>query len=256
MMPSNSLEDAAHVLLSARNAIALTGAGISTRSGIPDFRSHDTGLWDHVDPMEVASIYGFRRSPNAFFDWVRPLAKAMVQAEPNDAHRALATLEERQIIKAVVTQNIDMLHTRAGTHCIYEVHGHCRESTCVECFRVYPSDHFLGKFIETGEIPRCRVCNGILKPNVILFGEALPLRILQTAQRLARECDVMLVVGSSLEVAPASELPMIAVAHGAKLILVNYESTYIDAEADVVIHDDVADVLPQLVQLVESGGVL
>lgn len=262
MMPSNSIENdaalqrAAELLRSARYAVALTGAGISTRSGIPDFRSQATGLWDRVDPMEVASIHGFRRRPKAFFEWVRPLAKAMVQAEPNAAHKALATLEARQVIKALVTQNIDMLHTRAGSRCIYEVHGHCRESTCVECFRLYPSDDFLGRFIETGEIPRCAICNGILKPNVILFGEALPLKILQAARRSASECDVMLVAGSSLEVAPASELPLIATAHRAKLILINYESTYIDDQADVVIHDDVADVLPRLVQLLEGSSVL
>lgn len=205
--------------------------------------------------MDVASLGGFRRNPEAFFDWVRPLAKTIVRAEPNSAHYALAELEARHIIKALVTQNIDMLHIRAGSSVIYEVHGHVRESTCVECFQVYPSNEFLSSFIETGVIPRCPHCHGILKPNVILFGEALPVKILHAAQRAARECDVMLVAGSSLEVAPASELPLIALAHGAKLILMNYEETYIDKQADIVFHEDVADVLPRLVQLLESSSV-
>jgi NAD-dependent deacetylase len=244
------------MLRSARSAVALTGAGISTRSGIPDFRSHHTGLWDQADPMQVASLNGFRRQPEAFFEWVRPLAAKIVQAQPNAAHYAMAELEARHIIKAVITQNIDMLHTRAGSCLVYEVHGHMREFTCVECFRVYPSKGILDTFIETGAVPHCEHCHGILKPNVILFDEALPVKIIHAAQQAARECDVMVVVGSSLEVAPASEIPLIARAHGAKLIVMNYEETFIDDQADVVLHDDVADLLPRLVHLLESSSVL
>jgi NAD-dependent deacetylase len=251
--PVETLQSAAELLHQARYAVALTGAGISTPSGIPDFRSPHTGLWDNVDVMEVASMMGFRRRPEAFFNWVRPLAYQMVRAEPNPAHYALAQLEAIGVIKALITQNIDMLHSRAGSHKLYEVHGHLREATCVECFGVYPaSDGFMDRFIDTGEIPRCPGCGGVLKPNVILFGEALPVKILHASQRAARECDVMLVAGSSLEVAPASELPLVALAHGAKLILVNYEPTYVDDQADIVMHADVAAILPKLAQLL--GG--
>jgi NAD-dependent deacetylase len=240
------------MLRHAQNAIVLTGAGISTPSGIPDFRSHKTGMWDHVNPDEVASIHAFRRRPEVFFEWVRPLARQVLQAEPNPAHYALAHLEQQGLIKALITQNIDMLHTRAGSRTIYEVHGHLREMTCVECFRIFPSETLLAEFVETGDLPRCLICRGMLKPNVILFGEALPIRIITAAQKAARECDLLIVVGSSLEVAPASEIPLIALAHGAKLILINYDETFVDADAHVVLHDDVAHVLPRLVQMVEN----
>ena len=240
------------MLQQARHVVALTGAGHSTRSGIPDFRSPSSGLWAEYDPFEVASLWGFRRNPERFFSWIRPLAKQMMEAEPNPAHYALADLEAMGLLKAVITQNIDVLHTRAGSEVVYEVHGHMREATCVECFRVVATADFLDAFVETGKIPRCSVCGGVLKPNVILFGEALPVRVLQAAQRAARECDVMLVAGSSLQVAPAANLPEIALAHGAQLIIINYEETYVDERANVVIHDDVARVLPELVNLLES----
>jgi NAD-dependent deacetylase len=254
VIPSiEALLSAADLMRRAQNVVVLTGAGISTPSGIPDFRSHKTGMWDQVDPMEVASIFGFRRKPEAFFEWVRPLTRQIMHAQPNPAHHALAQLEDHGIVRALITQNIDMLHTRAGSRTIYEVHGHLRELTCVECFRIYPSESYLIDFVETGDMPRCPICNGILKPNVILFGEALPIRVITAAQRAVRECDLLLVVGSSLEVAPASELPLIAMAHGAKLILINYDETFVDADANVVLHDDVAQVLPRLVHMVESA---
>ena len=247
---------AAALLRGAVHAVALTGAGISTPSGIPDFRSNDRGLWGHIDQMAVASIWGFRRDPSAFFTWIRPLARLIYQAQPNAAHRALATLEEQGIVKELVTQNIDVLHQKAGSHTIFELHGDLREATCVECFRVYPVEGFIEPLIAEGVMPRCPRCGGVLKPNVILFGEALPIQALQNAQRAARQCDVMLVAGSSLAVAPASELPQIALAYGADLIIVNFEETYLDDRAQVVIHEDVARVLPRLVTLlagVEEG---
>lgn len=243
------IRQAAALLQEASHAVVLTGAGISTPSGIPDFRSNDRGLWEHIDQMTVASAWGFRRDPAAFFAWIRPLARLIYEAEPNAAHRALAALEAQGIVKELVTQNIDVLHQKAGSHCIYELHGDLREATCGECFRVYPVEGFIQPLIADGTMPRCPHCGGVLKPNVILFGEALPIEALQQAQRAARLCDVMLVAGSSLAVAPASELPQIALAHGASLIIVNFEETYIDRRAQVVIHDDVARVLPRLAHL-------
>lgn len=247
------LESAAALLRGARRAVALTGAGISTPSGIPDFRSPQSGLWEQVDPAEVASLLAFRRNPRRFFEWIRPLARLMREASPNPAHLALAHLEQQGYIQGVITQNIDMLHTRAGSRTIHEIHGHMREATCVECFRVYPTEDFVEGFIATGAIPHCASCGGMLKPNVILFGEQLPVRVMQAAQRAARSADVMLVAGSSLAVAPASELPLIALAHGARLIIVNYEPTFLDDRASVVIHDDVAAVLPRLARLLEDA---
>ena len=252
--PDVLLEQAAALLRTARHAVALTGAGISTYSGIPDFRSPGTGLWDTatLDTMNVASISGFRENPRAFFSWVHPLARTISQAKPNAAHTALAHLESSGVIKAVITQNIDMLHSRAGSHIVHEIHGHLREATCVECFVVYPARDFLHRFIELGEIPHCPSCGGILKPNVILYGEAIPYQTLHDVRRIARECDLMIVAGSSLAVAPASDLPLIAHAHGARLILINYDTTYMDTQADVLIRDNIAVVLPHLVSLLET----
>jgi NAD-dependent deacetylase len=242
---------AADLLRKARYAVALTGAGISTPSGLPDFRSRDSGMWEKVDPIAVASIHGFRRNPAAFFDWIRPLAGLMRDVRPNPAHYALARLEEMGYLKAIITQNVDMLHTRAGSHEVHEVHGHLRTATCVQCYKSYPTEPFIDQIIDEGTIPRCPECGGILKPDVILYGEQLPIRVLHAAQRAARESDVMLIAGSSLTVAPVSELPLLAVMNGARLILVNDEPTYMDPQAAVVIHADVADILPHIVAELE-----
>jgi len=245
-------EQAAAILNRSRYAVALTGAGISTPSGIPDFRSPTSGLWAHHDPMMVASLHGFRLKPKDFFEWIRPLARTISRAEPNPAHTALAQMEEIGIIKAVITQNVDVLHTRAGSKHVLELHGHMREATCVACFRIWPTEIFLETFIETGEIPHCPDCGGILKPNVILYGEQLPMKTLREAEQATRMCDVMLVVGSSLEVSPAADLPLTALDHGAQLIMVDYEQTYIDGRASVVIHDDAAFVLPRLLEQLDK----
>jgi NAD-dependent deacetylase len=243
---------AVDLLRRARYAVALTGAGISTRSGIPDFRSPESGLWERYNPAEVASIYGFRHDPRRFYDWIRPLCRTILEAQPNAAHIALARMEAVGKLKAVITQNIDMLHKRAGSQVVYELHGHLRDVTCIHCFAVYPAQSVISKFIESDEIPTCQVCGHVLKPNVILFGEQLPAQALIGAQRAARQCDVMLVAGSSLEVYPAAELPVIAHQNGASLIFVNLSTTPLDSLADVILHDDVADVLPQLVSALEN----
>jgi NAD-dependent deacetylase len=139
-----------------------------------------------------------------------------------------------------------MLHTRAGSNTVYEVHGHLRQMTCMRCYHVFDSAPFMEDFLESQVIPHCPHCGSVLKPNVILFGEQLPFRILENAKQQVRKCDVMIVAGSSLEVAPVSDLPMAAVQNGARLIIVNYDETYADRYADVVIHADVVEVLPQL----------
>jgi NAD-dependent deacetylase len=244
----NDVERAAQLVCQARHLVALTGAGVSTGSGIPDFRSPGSGMWQQVDPLQVASIFAFRREPEAFFDWIRPLARLMFDAQPNPAHVGLAQLEQAGFLKAIVTQNIDGLHQRAGSVCVCEVHGHIREATCVRCYRVFPTDQFVADFLSDGHVPRCSGCGNLLKPNVILFGEQLPALAMLEAQRQMRLCDVMLVAGSSLEVAPVSELPRYAHERGARLILVNLQPTYLDSRADVTIHADVADVLPQIAE--------
>ena len=238
---------AAGLLREARYAVAMTGAGVSTPSGIPDFRSPDSGLWTMVDSMAVASIFAFRQRPQDFFDWIRPLARLMVEAQPNPAHHALARLEAAGLLRAVITQNIDGLHQKAASRRVHEVHGHMRQATCVRCYRVVPCDGLIDEFLDQGKIPTC-ACGGVLKPNAILFGEQLPLQVLTAARQDALACDLMLVAGSSLEVEPAANLPLAAIGHGARLVIVNYQPTYLDEQADVLIHADVAEVLPRIVE--------
>lgn len=242
------LARAAELLSSSHHAIALTGAGISTPSGIPDFRSPGSGLWQHNDPMEVASLSVFRYHPERFFQWVRPLARDILEAEPNAAHRALATLEQAGVLHGVITQNIDDLHRRAGSRVVYEVHGHLRQATCVNCYRRYPSARLLADFAASGEIPRCPECGGILKPEVVLFGEQLPYLVVQDAKALLHASDLIMVVGSSLDVTPAAVFPVNAINEGASLIIINHQPTYLDPRADVIFRQDVAKVLPDLVK--------
>jgi NAD-dependent deacetylase len=240
------IERAQRLMADAQHTVALTGAGISTPSGIPDFRSANSGLWQNADPFEVASIHAFRRRPQDFYDWIKPITKLTLDAVPNPAHLALAQLEQDNRLRSIITQNVDMLHSRAGSSTVYEVHGHFREMTCLRCYTVYPSQTHLDVFIGNGEIPCCEGCGGILKPNVILIGEQLPVRVLNEAKKETRQCDLMIVIGSSLEMAPAGDLPAMAVETGARLIIINLEPTHLDHLADVVIADDAVDVLPKL----------
>jgi len=244
------IEQAAQVLIHMREVTALTGAGISTPSGIPDFRSPGSGLWEFVDPFNVATIFAFRQDPQAFYDWVRPLVDTILNAEPNPAHYALADLGKMGVLKAIVTQNIDGLHQRAQSRLVYEVHGNLRQATCIRCYASAPAESLIQAFMQSGQIPRCAGCGGVMKPDVILFGEQLPARIFIAAQQAARECEAMVVAGSSLEVAPAGDLPLLTKANGGKLIFVNLSPTHLDEMADVVIRADVAKALPLLVQAV------
>jgi NAD-dependent deacetylase len=253
MLPEK-LDQIASLIQHARYAVAFTGAGISTPSGIPDFRSPKSGLWHDVDPMVVASIYGFRNDPSAFYKWIYPLTRLTFHAQPNPAHHALAKLEKHNLLKAIITQNIDMLHTRAGNQTIYELHGHLREATCIHCFRLYTAEPIIRKFLEDRQVPYCEDCGGVIKPNVILFGEQLPIQQLMGAQDAARKADLVIVVGSSLEVAPASDIPVLAMRNGAKLIIINLDTTHLDAKADVLLHADAAEVLPEITQRLEIVG--
>ena len=245
------VREVAELVAQSQRVVAFTGAGISTPSGIPDFRSPDSGLWDHADPMTVGSIIGFRQNPQAFFDWVHPLAKMTADSQPNPAHYALAKLEQIGKLTAVITQNIDMLHTRAGNKTVYELHGHMREATCIHCFKVYDGEPIINTFLADGQVPHCQSCSGVLKPNVILFGEELPYKILQFAKDSARSADLLLIAGSSLEVYPANELPLLAHRTGAKIVIINLQETHIDRIATHIVRDDVANVLPAIVEQLE-----
>lgn len=247
MVSDSLILQAAQLLQQAKHTVAFTGAGISTPSGIPDFRSKGSGLWELYDPMEVASLSAFRYDPNKFYKWIQPLALLMIQAEPNPAHIALARLEKAGLLTGIVTQNIDNLHRRAGSEVIFEVHGHLREATCVSCYNCYPTDGFIEEFIKTGEAPRCPNCDGILKPNAVLFEEQLPYDIFCGAVDLLSQSDLILIVGSSLEVVPVASLPVTPLNAGARLIIINHYPTYLDERADVIFREDVAVVLPRIV---------
>lgn len=255
-----ALQTAAGLLRAARHAVVFTGAGISTPSGIPDFRSQGTGLWQRDNPMEVASLAVFQSRPERFYGWLHPLLESIWAAEPNPAHHALAQLEAAGIIQAVITQNIDNLHQRGGSKNVFEVHGSLRTVTCPHCRQTFPSEQFRGQVGVTGEptreppgqtpvrvqIPRCPQCSQVLKPDITLFGEMLPYETWLKSEAHCKQADVILVAGSSLEVWPAASLPELAVENGAHLIINNLSPTPLDGRADVLLPGNVAEILPKI----------
>ena len=249
----DAIEFAAELFLRARRAVILTGAGLSTPSGIPDFRSEGSGLWSRYDPMEVASLSSFRTAPEKFFAWFRPLARQILDAAPNPAHFALAALERAGRAQTIVTQNIDILHQKGGAQRVLEIHGTLATLSCTQCYTQVDSAPFLTAFVNQGTIPLCPLCGAILKPDVILFGEQLPQEACRQAQRAASQCDLFLVAGSSVEVLPVAGLPMRALEAGAHLIILNETPTYLNGRADVAILDDVARVLPAIADKVIHG---
>jgi NAD-dependent deacetylase len=244
---------AAELLCKAEYTVIVTGAGISTPSGIPDFRSEGTGLWSHDEPLEVASLNTFRIHPEKFYAWFRPLATQIFDAKPNEAHLALARLEQKGRLNWIVTQNMDMLHQKAGSKNIIEMHGSLATLTCTQCFQKVDALPYLKPFVEQGLTPLCPDCGAVFKPDVILFGEQLPQKAWFDAQRASRACDLMIVAGSSLEVLPVAGLPMQALDRGAHLLIVNNSPTYLDVRADAVMHGDVVDIIPAIVQQALDG---
>ena len=221
--------------------VALTGAGISVPSGIPDFRSPGTGLWTKVDPMKVAHIDAFRRDPKAFWAYYRPRFQTLGDKRPNPAHEALAELERRGLLAAVITQNIDRLHRAAGSQRVIEVHGSIETSSCTSCEATYRLEDVDALF--TDGVAECRVCCGLVKPDVVLFGELLPEAAMAEAQELAAEADLMLCVGSSLEVYPVAGLPELTLASGGRVAIVTRSGTPYDREAAVRLDGDVVEEL-------------
>ena len=236
---SAQAERLAQLLRNSKRAVVLTGAGVSVPSGIPDFRSPGTGLWENVDPMEVAHIDAWRRDPNRFWEFYGDRFATLVHKEPNEAHFALAELERRGLVKAVITQNIDRLHRRAGSERVVEVHGSIEQSVCLECGGRLPLDEVIGRLGGGRGAPRCPGCAAPLKPDVVLFGELLPERAMSEAQALALDADLMVCVGSSLEVYPVAGLPAMTRGGGGRLALVTQGPTPYDADAEVKLDGDV-----------------
>ncbi|MEA2308284.1 MAG: NAD-dependent deacetylase [Thermoleophilaceae bacterium] len=233
----------ADLLRSAERAVVLTGAGVSVPSGIPDFRTPGKGLWEKVNPMEVAHIDAFRRDPDRFWGFYSQRFAGLVDKRPNGAHEAIAELERRGLVRGVITQNIDRLHREAGSRRVVEVHGSIDHCVCMECGGRVGLDEVL-KELEGGVgTPECRACIAALKPDVVLFGELLPQAAMTEAHALAQEADLMVCVGSSLEVFPVASLPGIALENGARIVLVTQGPTPYDADAEVKLDGDVVDEL-------------
>ena len=245
-----ALAEAAALLSRARSGMAFTGAGVSVESGIPHFRG-EGGLWTKFDPYKVAHIDTFRKDPAQY--WTYSLNHRRSDAEPNPAHRALVELEQLGHLRAVVTQNTDGLHQQAGSGRVVELHGSSREVVCLECEARLPRDQ-ADRMNREHCPPSCPACGGrFLKPTVVLFGEALPMPALRDAQAMAIAADVVLIVGSSLQVYPAAGIPRMALEHGADLCIVNAEPTPFDDLAAVVLHGKAGEILPQVVRQVAAS---
>ena len=221
----------AELIRGAGSVVALTGAGISVPSGIPDFRSPGTGLWTGVDPMEVAHIDVFRRDPERFWHFYGNRFQTLEDKKPNGAHRALAELERAGLVSAVITQNIDRLHAKAGSRDMVEVHGSIDHSSCQRCRAAYPLAEVRGRqAADDAGIPRCD-CGSPLKPDVVLFGEYLPVAALTRAEQLAASADLMLCIGSSLEVYPVAQLPQTTLDAGGRIAIITQGTTPYDGSA-------------------------
>jgi NAD-dependent deacetylase len=240
-----SVERLAELFRRRGPAVVLTGAGISTESGIPDFRS-PTGIWAEYDPADYATIDAFRANPRKVWSFYSMRLRVLVEAEPNAGHDALAALEGAGHVRAVVTQNIDGLHQRAGSREVVEVHGSIRSSTCLECGASYPLDALLS-LLEDAEAPVCPRCGAIVKPDVVMFGEVLPEAAIDRAYELARSTGLLLVVGSTLEVWPVSLLPQETLAGGGQVAVVNKGPSAIDDRAVLKIDGGAGETLAALV---------
>jgi NAD-dependent deacetylase len=241
----------AALITGAGKIMAFTGAGLSTESGIPDFRSPG-GVWDRYDPsdFEYHRIISSERARAAYWRMSTEFYASMRDARPNAAHLALRKLEDMGKLSVIVTQNIDNLHQKAGNspERIIEIHGTAFSVLCLGCGRSYDRDEIQARLAAGDSIPACGECSGILKPATISFGQAMPQEELEAAFRHAQECDLCLVLGSSLVVYPAASIPALAVRSGAKLLIINRDPTHLDGDADLAIHESVGEVLPRLLE--------
>jgi NAD-dependent deacetylase len=243
---TREVERLAELLGQSRRAVALTGAGVSVPSGIPDFRTPETGLWANVDPMEVAHIDVFERDPERFWSYYRPRFETLGDKEPNRAHAALAELERRGLIEGVITQNIDRLHRAAGSENVIEVHGSIETSSCTACGTAFGLDEVESLFDERG-VALCGDCGSAVKPDVVLFGELLPEAAIGQATELAEAADLMLCVGSSLVVHPVAGLPQLTLERGGRLAIVSKGETPYDDAAELKLTGELDEELDALV---------
>jgi NAD-dependent deacetylase len=240
-----SVERLAELFVERGPALVLTGAGVSTESGIPDFRS-PSGLWAQFDPLDYGSIQAFRENPARVWEFYAPRFSMLASAQPNPAHVALAELERLGHVTAIVTQNIDLLHERAGSRDVIEVHGSIRTATCPECARAYPLANVLA-LLDDSQVPACEDCGAVLKPDVVFFGELLPEDAVERAAELAASSGLMVVVGSALEVYPVAGLPLDTLRGGGALAIVNRGPTAMDSQATLKLDGSAGELLPRVV---------
>ena len=245
------IKQAAQIILNSKSTIALTGAGVSTKSGIPDFRGTN-GLWTKVDPSKFASINGFLSDPKAWWEMALELAPTILAAKPNPAHTKLVELEKLGYLDGIITQNVDGLHQQAGSQNVVEVHGSLFSGTCTVCqYKMGRKD--LERMIKKHQIPvMCTSCGGLVKLDTVFFGEALPQQELAIAIEFARKCQLMLAIGSYLVVYPVASIPTIAQQSGAQLIIINQEPTPFDSEADLVFTAEAGETLTAIVKAVKK----
>lgn len=245
---TQALEQAATTLAACRSAVALTGAGISVESGIPPFRGKG-GLWEKFDPMKYAHIDGFIRDPESVWRVLfMHLKEVLEKARPNDAHKGLYQLEDMGILKTIITQNIDGLHQEAGSRDVIEFHGSFTFQSCMSCGKRLDS-----KLVDLDTLPPRCACGGVLRPDVVMFGELIATDHLQRSQMLAAGCDAMLVVGTSATVQPAAYLPVIAKRSGAAIVEINAEPTPLTGHiSDVTLIGQAGKMMRELVAAVKQ----
>ena len=252
MTPGSTAGDLAALLADAEYAVVLTGAGISTESGIPDFRSAG-GLWETYDPMKVASMRTFTEDPSLFWRFHRPRIDMLGSVDPNEAHVAVAELQRRGIVKAVITQNIDRLHSRAGAEDVIEVHGSLDKGTCLRCDATVSMDELCARADAADDgVPRCN-CGYQLKSGVILFGEAMPIEAIEAAYDACERADVMLVIGSSLQVTPVSHLPGVVLSRGGRLAILTESETDYDHRCTVRIYEKAGPTMTAVVAALDGA---
>ena len=243
-----NIKKAAKILLNSKNSIVLTGAGISTESGIPDFRGED-GIWKKYKPELYGNIQTFLKDPSKFWKMAEEIAPTLFFATPNPGHLALAELEKMKLIKAIITQNIDELHQKAGAIIVYEVHGNINRFTCLGCRASYTKEQVINKLKKKkGSPPQCDYCTAPLRPSVVLYGENLPNFEKYMSIDLAKKTEVMLIAGSSLTVSPVCDLPVYTLKGGGRLIIVNDQPTHLDDKAEIVINNKTGIILPLIVE--------
>ncbi len=235
----DKIEEFLRLVSVSKKTLALTGAGISTDSGIPDYRSPETGLWTKID-QSVVSLEGFRKNPENYYSYALDVYPVRKAAKPNAAHETLSRLERDGFLTGVITQNVDGLHQQAGSKIVYELHGSTKRVVCLSCGQPLSMEDAMEKVV-SGENPPLCSCGGILKPDAVFFGEALPEKTWEEARKLVIDSDLLIVLGTSLQVFPVSSLPSVALESGSRLVIVNLSKTPFDKQADLLINENIGD---------------